>query len=296
MNEKRDWIRILTLGLCVLLLAVNLWQGKRLENLERRVSDAQIAIMDDIRSMESAVYTQLQEEDKLVQNWSCTSSVNMEKRCLDLEVSAVLKKWREDTAAELLWIGDGGSLGEGSAPLTGDGKGTFTGVLEIPLDRGRLEFSLDIVTRDGTGQRRENLDGVYDTGELLPVQCTYQGGRIQAEYLKGVFTVYECGAELYTKHYAARAFETEGHVFRLRRNDEIAAEQAAEAGDRLDEYSCGKLSAEAQPGDRMALTFFCRDENGLGYEFLLRSWVAVEERDVAPGGSEWEDWLRLTWD
>ena len=85
-------------------------------------------------------------------------------------------------------------------------------------------------------------------------------------------------------------------MFRLRRNYEIVAEQAAEAGDRLDGYSCGKLSAEAQPGDRMALTFFCRDENGLGYEFLLHDWVAVEDRDVAPGGYHWEDWPRLTWD
>ena len=251
-KKKRDWVKLLTLGLCVVLLIVNFRQGKRLENLERRISDMQIAIMDDIRSMESTVYTQLREEDKLVQNWDYTPSVNM-------------------------------------------GKGTFVGVLEIPLDRGRLEFSLDIVTRDGTGQRRENLGGVYDTGELLPVQCTYQGGRTQAEYLKGVFTAYECNAELYTKT-SPGGIETEGQVFRLRRNGEIAAEQAAEPGDGSNSYFCGRLASEAQPGDRMTLTFFCRDENGLGYEFLFQSWIAVEERDVAPGGSEWEDWLRLTWE
>ncbi len=294
-QKRRDWGKAAAV-LCVLLLGLNLWQGKRLEELEHRISDAQIAIMDDIRSMESAVYTQLQEMDRLVQNWNYTPSVNMEKRCLELAVSAVLKEWREDTGAELLWTGDGGTVGEGSALLTSDGKGAFTGVLEIPLNRGRLEFALDLVTRDGGDERRENLGGVYDTGELLPVRCNSQGGRPQAEYLKGVFTVYECGAELHTKNYAARAFETEDHVFRLRRNYEIAAEQAAEAGDRLDGYFCGKLTAEAQPGDRMALTFFCRDENGLGYEFLLHDWITVEERDVAPGGYHWEDWPKLTWD
>ena len=212
----------------------------------------------------------------------------MEKRCLNLAVSFILKEWKEDTGAELLWAGDGGTVGEGSAPLTGDGKGTFTGVLEIPLDRGRLEFTLALITRDGEDERRENLDGVYDTGELLPVQCGFQGE--QVEYLKGVFTVYECEADLY-----GRA-ETEGHVFRLRRNDEIVMEQVAEPGDRSNRYFCGKLSSEAQPGDQMALTFFCRDENGLGYEFMLRNWIAVEERDVARGSSEWEDWLKLTWD
>lgn len=294
-KKKTDWIKFLTLMLCVLLLIVNFWQGKRLEDLERSISGAQAAITGDILDMESTFHAQLQEEDKLVQNWNFTPSVNMEKRCLDLEVSAVLKEWREDTAAEVLWIGDGGTVGEGSAPLSGDGRGTFTGVLEMPLDRGRLEFGLDIVIEDDEGQRRESLGGVYDTGELLPVQCTYQGGRTQAEYLKGVFTAYECNAELYTKT-SPGGIETEGQVFRLRRNGEIAAEQAAEPGDGSNSYFCGRLASEAQPGDRMTLTFFCRDENGLGYEFLLQSWIAVEERDVAPGGSEWEDWLRLTWE
>lgn len=294
-KKKTDWMKFLTLMLCVLLVIVNFWQGKRLEHLERRISDAQIAIMDDIRSIESTVYSQMREEEKLVQNWNFTPSVNMEKRCLDLEVSTVLKEWRKDTAAEALWTGDGGTVREGSAPLSGDGKGAFTGVLEIPLDRGRLEFGLNIVIEDGEGQRRESLGGVYDTGELLPVQCTYEGGRIQAEYLKGVFSVYECGAQVYSRQYPGPV-EAEEKVFRLRRNGEIMAEQAAEAGGRLNEYACGKLSAEAEPGDRMALTFFCRDVNGLGYEFLLQDWIAVEERDVARGGSEWEDWLRLTWD
>ena len=39
-RKKRDWGTIAAV-LCVLLLAVNLWQGKRLENLERRISEAQ---------------------------------------------------------------------------------------------------------------------------------------------------------------------------------------------------------------------------------------------------------------
>jgi len=294
-KKKTDWMKFLTLMLCVLLLIVNFWQGKRLEDLERSISEAQMNITADILDMESTFHTQLREEDKLVQNWNVIPSVNMEKRCLDLGVSAVLKEWREDTAAEVLWTGDGGTVGEGSAPLSGDGKGNFAGVLEMPLDRGRLEFALDILIENGGSQRRESLGGVYDTGELLPVQCTYEGGRIQAEYLKGVFSVYECGAQVYSRQYPGPV-EAEEKVFRLRRNGEIAVEQAAEAGDRLNEYACGKLSAEAEPGDRMALTFFCRDENGLGYEFLLQDWIAVEERDVARGGSAWEDWPRLTWD
>lgn len=288
MEEKRWDCGKIAVVLCVFLLGLNLWQGTRLIALEQRIFEVQRHITNDIQDLGSSLLNQVREEERLVQNWNYTSSVNMEKRCLNLAVSFILKEWKEDTGAELLWAGDGGTVGEGSAPLTGDGKGTFTGVLEIPLDRGRLEFTLALITRDGEDERRENLDGVYDTGELLPVQCGFQGE--QVEYLKGVFTVYECEADLY-----GRA-ETEGHVFRLRRNDEIVMEQAAEPGDRSNRYFCGKLSSEAQPGDQMALTFFCRDENGLGYEFMLRNWIAVEERDVARGSSEWEDWLKLTWD
>nr|WP_325211928.1 hypothetical protein [uncultured Oscillibacter sp.] len=300
MDGKKDRIQSLTLLLCVVLLGLNFWQLRQISDLRNQLGSVESNLQMETRRLDErvqAVQRTGMEADKLVQDWDIISAEpDRASRSLRVEASVSLKEWREDTAAELLWTGDGGTVGEGSAPLSGGGKGTFTGVLEIPLDRGRLEFALDILIGDGGSQRRENLGGVYDTGELLPVQCTYQGGRTQAEYLKGAFTVYECGAELYTKNYAARTLETEGQVFRLRRNGEIAAEQAAEPGDRLDEYSCGKLSAAAEPGDRMALTFFCRDENGLGYEFLLHDWVAVAERDVAPVNSEWEDWPRLTWD
>jgi len=108
-RKKRDWGSTAAL-LCALLLAVNLWQGKRLENLERRISEAQWNLSAEIKGLESSLYAQAQEKDKLVQNWNYTSSTNMEKRCLDLTVSVVLKAWREDTAREALW-GRGGHSG-----------------------------------------------------------------------------------------------------------------------------------------------------------------------------------------
>ena len=90
-RKKRDWGTIAAV-LCVLLLAVNLWQGKRLENLERRISEAQWNLSAEIKGLESSLYAQAQEKDKLVQNWNYTSSTNMEKRCLDLTVSVVLRR------------------------------------------------------------------------------------------------------------------------------------------------------------------------------------------------------------
>ena len=290
---EKNRVQMLTLVLCAALLGLNLWQGKHLNRLEERISEAQMYVMDDIRSLEAAVSSQAREAEELVRSWEDTPSVNMEKRCLDVEVSAALKEWREDTAAELVWeIENGGSgSGSGSVPMTGDGAGTFTATLELPLDELWTDYGLYTVIRNGETRHRQSLGLLGSAGELLPVQCTSQAGRTQAEYMKDVFTVYECGAELYTG-----SSETEGHMFRLRRGGEIAAEHAAEPGDRSDSYFCGKLSAEVRPGDEIALTFFCRDKNGLGYEFLLRSWTAVAERDLWDNSTAWVDWPRLTWE
>ena len=63
-RKKRDWGSTAAL-LCALLLAVNLWQGKRLENLERRISEAQMKLSFEIGELESSLYAQAQEEEKL---------------------------------------------------------------------------------------------------------------------------------------------------------------------------------------------------------------------------------------
>ena len=75
-------------------------------------------VMDDIRSLEATVSSQAREAEELVRSWEDTPSVNMEKRCLDVEVSATLKEWREDTAAELVWEIENGGSGSGSVPAT----------------------------------------------------------------------------------------------------------------------------------------------------------------------------------
>lgn len=292
MDKKKDRTRILTLALCVALLGLDLWQLRQLSDLRNQLGSVETNLQMESRRLDEqvqAVRRDMKSAEELVRSWDYAPSVNMEKRCLDVEVSAALKEWREDTAAELVWeIENGGS---GSVPMAGDGAGTFTATLELPLDGLWTDYGLYTIIRNGETRHRESLGLLGSAGELLPVQCTSQAGRMQAEYMKDVFTVYECGAELYTG-----SSETEGHMFRLRRGGEIAAEQAAEPGDRSDSYFCGKLSAEVRPGDEMALTFFCRDKNGLGYEFLLRSWTAAAERDLWDNSTAWVDWPRLTWE
>lgn len=292
-KKGRDWGKLAAL-LCAALLGLNLWQLCQLSDLRGELRSVESNLQMESRRLDEQVQTlrrDVKGGDQLVQRWDYAPSVNMDRHCLDVEISVVLKEWGEDSAAELLWYDENDGGEGGSVSLSGDGTGTFAGRLELPLDGAGTDIGLGLVTRDGGVRRREELGLLGSVSELLPVRCDFQAGRTQAEYMKDVFTVYECGAELYTN-----SLETEGHVFRIRRNGDVAAEQAAEPGDRLDSYFCGRLSSAVRPGDEMALTFFCRDENGLGYEFLLQNWVAVEERDVAPGSPEWTSWPRLTWD
>ena len=292
-KKGRDWGKLAAM-LCAALLGLNLWQLRQLSDLRGELRSVESNLQMESRRLDEQVQTlrrDVKGGDQLVQRWDYAPSVNMDRHCLDVEISVVLKEWGEDSAAELLWYDENDGGGGGSVSLSGDGTGTFAGRLELPLDGAGADIGLGLVTRDGGVRRREELGLLGSVSELLPVRCDFQAGRTQAEYMKDVFTVYECGAELYTN-----SLETEGHVFRIRRNGDVAAEQAAEPGDRLDSYFCGRLSSAVRPGDEMALTFFCRDENGLGYEFLLQNWVAVEERDVAPGSPEWTSWPRLTWD
>lgn len=299
-KKKTDWMKFLTLALCVLLLIVNFWQGKRLEHLESRISEAQMNIMADIRSVESTVYSQLQEMDRLVQSWNYTPSVNMEKRCLDLEVSAVLKEWREDTAVELFWFAENGG-GEGdSLLLSGGGTGAFTGTLELPLDNPSMEISLYAVIQNGGNQRRESLGYLGDTTSLLPVQLAGYGVS-SADYTRekdesGTFDLYFCEVNLQGSK-GSRAPEVKDAVFRLWRNGDVAEEQTAKFGETIENYTCDPekgLTTEAGIGDTFTLTFFCRDISGLGYEFTLEQWL-ISEGGMEQEGTE-KICPKLTWD
>ena len=72
----------------------------------------------------------------------------------------------------------GGIRNIGEQPERGD-------IGKVPLPKlPDIEHGGAVPSRGGGGQRRESLDTVYDTGELLPVQCDPQGGLTKAEYLK----------------------------------------------------------------------------------------------------------------
>ena len=291
-KNGRDWIKLLTLTLCAVLLFVNFQQGRRLEELERQVSDAQIAIMDDIRNMESSVYRQMEEANTLVRDWEYSTSVN-ENRWLLVDLSVTLKEWQADTVAELLWSSGNASMREGYVPLLGDAAGRFRGTLELPLSEfsGDLQFDVKIV--NGEVQRRERLGGWQDVAMLLPLQIS-SSGYGGPEYQNGIFSVDNyC---LYLINRVGEPAAAEEPVYFLQRNGVTVWEAEAAALEEGGYFTDGTAEAEGQAGDTMALFFTCRDAEGLRYTFPLESWEIIEggeDRDIrhtAPAASPMLSW------
>lgn len=292
MEEKKKWNW--TVVLCAVLLGVNLWQLRRISDLEQAVWNAQNSIMDNVNGMSrrmASLRSEMASVNDLVQDWSYTTAVNRKTSGLDVAVSVVLKEWQADTSATLLWK-DEYEGGEGSIPLSGNGMGTLTGTLDLPLSSLSGEYSLDIMIENGETQRRESLGYLGEAARLLPIQCN--GWRMgMTFYQKGVFTVSGCDVEVYVS--SGEAPEIKDAVFRLTRNGEVVEEQRAMQGDRMGSYvNAEEWSAECQAGDKLTMTFFCRDRNGLGYEFFLEGWRISEEGEkerLAPD----LDWPKLTW-
>lgn len=296
MEGKKDWAQGAVLVLCAALLGISLWQGRRLRELEQAVWNAQNSVMSEVSRLDGRVaslYSSLESAPDLVRDWDYTAAVDADRRGLDVEVSVLLKEWNENTAVELLWTNQYGDGGGGSVPLSGDGTGRFAGTLELPLSKLSGEYAAEVKIANGETQRRESLGYLGNAAGLLPVQfgSWHASG---PSYWRGTVTLSNCTAEIYEPSKAVP--EITDAAFRLLRNGETAAERAAKQGYRSGGYECGEeLSVECQAGDELVLTFFCRDMQGLGYEFYLNGWE-IDGSGIQDAAAPGWNWPKLTWD
>lgn len=297
MNGKKDRIQVLTLVLCLLLAGLNLWQLRQISDLRGELRSVETNLQMETRRLDERVQNiqrTVKDADKLVQDWEVVSvSPDAEARCLRAEVSLRLKEWREDTQVQLTVIQGPDTR---HVALTGGG-GQYAGAAEIPVNSREIRLFARI-SAEGL-QKEEELSGWESASMLLPVQC-FGWGSGGPDYTRnadktGVLTVSGCEVNLSGFEGREDLPQLSGQVFRLRRNEEIAAEGTAMYGDTIDRYTCEELSAEARIGDRFILTFFCRDESGLGYEFDLEQWSVGENGISREAGPE-DFWPRLTWD
>lgn len=302
MKGKRDWTKIAVPALCVVLLSLNLWQLRRISNLREELLSVETSLQSEVRRLDErvqAVQRTVESADALVQDWEIYSvEVNPVFRCLRVEMAVRLKEWREDTQVHLAVIQGADTR---YISMTG-GAGQYFGAAEISVNNQEVRL-LARISAEGL-QKEEDLFTWESASMLLPVQCNGWGiggpDYTRDADKNGLLTVDSCEVELTGVEGRAALPQLSGQVFRLRRNEDIAAEKTAaygDVGDVIDQYTCQELTAKAQAGDRITLTFFCRDESGLGYEFFLNAWK-IDDNGIqnAGGPAPGADWPRLTWD
>lgn len=294
MEGKKNWNW--TAALCIVLLGLNVWQLRQISDLRSELETTEAVLQMEMSQLNErilAVHRLVKDADTLVQDWEVVSvGLDGESRCLRMEVSLRLKEWREDTQVHLAAVQGPDTR---DIAMTGGG-GQYSGTLELPVNSREVRLFARISVQGF--QKEENLSGWESASMLLPVQC-FGWGVGGPDYTRdadknGVLTVTSCNADL--MGYEKRALpQLSGQVFRLRRNGEVVTEKTAMYGETIDQYTCERLTSKAQTGDEFILTFFCRDESGLGYEFFLRGW-SIDEGGLGAEIVPEADWPRLTWD
>lgn len=301
----KHWMQILTLGVCLLLLVTVIAQGKQLDayekSFEERIDALQYRMFEEIAKVSNHVDAALEEQNRLVRDFSLEpAGVDGEKKALVVRVSVSLKEWTGDTAVTLAADIGGESL---SVPLESDGQGNFAAQLPLPLE-GDRELSLRAQILSEGRTRQEELGAWGDIAMLLPIQNSgsgWSGPEFRDGVMSSNFTVYIEGRD-------GKMVTVRDPQFLIYQNGELV--QTLDAvidplsdspqGHAFTVDTQGNLwQLECEQGDIIDIRFRCRDEFGLGYDFLFMTW-ATDQDDMYPedgagfqsGSSE----LELFWD
>lgn len=218
-----------------------------------------------------------------------------ETRTLRAGISIHLDEWSDDTTAQLAVTIDRQPL---TVPLTLE-KGVCTGEMTLPVDAiDRIDMEL-LTTRGGV-HYREKVGFWTNLAGLLPVQhSSFSTSGLVSE--NGSYTLDHLDFMPISYNAAVPALtETEFHFYQ---NDTelILSVPTAPARSGDDDifgaltYDCGPCTIPLTYWHSLNVTFCCRDEYGLHYEFPLYRWY------VGPHGEIFSDFLNnhpveLSWD
>ena len=302
---KKNGIAFASLALNLVLVALVLWQGSRLDALEQdlwnvqdNLIDRQGQVMDEVDALREDV----REGERLIADCALEpAGLDPEARSVLLNASVTWKEWSGNTDAALLLELDGQTT---EAPLTHAGNGVFTGAAAVPVEgNGSLTVTL-LADVDGV-VNREQADYIYQLSELLPI-ASWSPGFAELYWEDGtlllpsgfVFTAYD---------QAYNNIPVQQPAFQLYRNGTVIFEEAAvEIPVREDDPYCYYLRetnedglgetipVDAQPGDELRLTFVCQDQFGLAYEFPFGCWQ-VYDSAVGTVHEDGDVFPALTW-
>lgn len=180
-------------------------------------------------------------------------------------------------------------------PLTLREDGCYTGAVTLPLDASPIWMSLQMAD-SGSPELSQMLTAAVDTYALLPVQKRTWSG-VSPVYGDGAFGL--GGAlEFGLQNWEAPGVQVRAPEFRLYRDDvleETIPAQEQRSG-RTYSYTANleePVLVSCGPGEELCLTFACRDDFGLAYEFAYDHWLVTAD-GLAEQAAFFEDPV-LTW-
>ena len=285
---KKNGIALASLALNLVLVALVLWQGSRLDTLEQDLRNVQGNLMDrqdQVMDEVDALREDVREGERLIADCSLEpAGLDPKARSVLLDASVTLKEWGADTDAALLLELEGKTT---EAPLTHAGNGVFTGEAAVPVEgNGSLTVTLLADTAGVTS--REQADYIYQLSDLLPI-ADYATGHMDLSWEDETLQLQSGYMFLaYDREY--NNIPVQQPTFRLYRNNALIFEEAAVefpmSSDfpycyylrEVNEDGLGQtIPVDAQPGDTLQLTFACQDQFGLAYEFTMDRWQVLDD-------------------
>ena len=288
---KRNWIALASLVLDLVLVALLLWQGSRLDTLEQSLWNVQDNLMDrqdQVMDEMGALRQDVQEGERLIADCALEpAGLDPETRSVLLNASVTLKAWSADTDATLLLEVKGQTTG---TPLTHAGNGVFTGEAAVPVEENG-SLTVTLLADTGGTVTREQAEFVYQLSDLLPVTDGATG--TSTPYWVEDTLLLNSGFFFCPYDRDHDYVEVRDPEFRLYRNGELILEEAAVYHPMSDdipycyylrevnEDGLGQtIPVDAQPGDELRLAFACQDQFGLAYEFTVDHWQVLKDDAV----------------
>lgn len=281
---KKNWLQIVTLCLCVILLVVTILQNQKLEeyeellqyhadHLDRELNRVQNICHDIINTLEEA-------NRKIAEQSVELTGIDTENHTLQFKVSLSLKEWNDDTQVTVLATADEKTT---SFPMNAAGNGAFYCQIAVPVDTDFFYVDLKADISGGGQNAQECLNYAIDH-QLLPLHAAgggWTGPEFDGKQMRSDFYINIEGA-------GSNPDKIRNPQFRIYKNGQLAQTLEANWDPTLSMDPCISFkpktvadgwSIDCASGDAIEVWFRCEDEFGLGYEFRLQIWCVGEESD-----------------
>ena len=275
---KRNWMQIVSLALTAVLAAAVLWQGVRLEALERQLRAGLNELEDITRNVARQMRGALEDSARVITDYELVpTGLDKATRTLTADWTVTLRAWSADTQvqAELSVAGETQSL-----TLTHQGGGVFSAPVSLPVETESGIGPAVVTVTTGGVSSAESLGAWRSVARLLPVRysssCSSGGHPMELQNGNAELG----GWDISLEDGNGAAASVHAPVFRLLQNGEMVQElpgrQIREDG--TVRHGCTEWQPQpCVPGDELAVTFTCTDDFGLTYTFTLCRYRVTED-------------------